>query len=88
MPMRKTTEARTAFGRYSSGRVRKSSTISTTPAVVRQVSWVRPPALSAICVFVGLPLTTNVPDRPAPRFAMPSPTMSTFSSKCSWYRAA
>ena len=48
-PIRNTTEARTQFGRYWSGLVRKRRTIRTTPAVVRQASCVRPPALSAIC---------------------------------------
>ena len=68
---------------YWSGLVRNSRTIRTTPAVVRQASCVRPPALSTISVFVGLPLTTNVPVRPAPMFAAPRPIMSVFSSKCS-----
>src|SRR4029079_14965185 len=47
-----------------------------------------PPALSTICVLVGLPLTTNVPENPADALAKPSPTRSTFSSNCSSYLAA
>jgi hypothetical protein len=48
-------------------------------------TWLRPPAPSTISVFVGLPLTTNVPVMPAAKFAVPSPTRSTFSSKLSLY---
>ena len=57
----------------ASGLVRNSSTTSTIPAVVSCATWLRPPALSTICVLVGLPLTTNVPDRPAETFATPRP---------------
>ena len=46
---------------------------------------VLPPALSTISVFVGLPLTTKVPEIPAARLAVPRPTRSTFSSKRSEY---
>ena len=88
MPMRKTTEASTALGMYCSGSVRKSSTISTMPAVVSCASWLLPPAPSTIWVLVGLPLTTKVPESPAEAFARPSPTRSTFSSKGSSYFAA
>ena len=48
-------------------------------------TWLRPPPLSTISVLVGLPFTTNVPVMPAPMFAMPRPTRSTFSSKLSPY---
>ena len=83
MPIRNTTDESTQFGRYWSGLVRKSRTTRTTAAVVRQAICVRAPALSPISVFVGLPLTTNAPVRPAPMFAAPRPTMSVFSSTCS-----
>ena len=71
--MMKTTEARTAFGMYDSGPVRNSRTTTTIAAAVSCEIWVRPPALSTISVFVGLPLTTNVPVMPAAAFATPSP---------------
>ena len=48
-------------------------------------TWLRPPPLSTISVLVGLPLTTKVPVIPAPMFAMPRPTRSTFSLKLSPY---
>ena len=48
-------------------------------------TWLRPPPLSTISVLVGLPFTTKVPVIPAPMFAMPRPTRSTFSSKLSPY---
>ena len=51
-------------------------------------SWRRPPALSTIWVFVGLPLTTNVPSQAAPRWRAPRPTRSVFSLKRSLYLAA
>jgi len=88
MPMRNTTEASTALGMYCRGTVRKSSTMSTMPAVVRLASWLRPPAPSTIWVLVGLPLTTKVPERPALALERPSPTRSTFSSNGSSYLAA
>ena len=88
MPIRKTTDESTASGMYWRGLVRNSRTITTMPTVVSDATWLRPPALSTICVFVGLPLTTNVPDRPAPTFAKPSPTRSTSSLKRSPYLAA
>ena len=86
--MRKTTAARTAFGIQASGLVRKSRTTRTTTPVVSWASWLRPPALSTISVFVGLPLTTNVPEMPAAALARPSPMRSTFSSKLSSYFTA
>ena len=73
---------------YDSGTVRNSRTTTTTAAVVSCASWLLPPALSTISVFVGLPLTTNVPEMPAPTLARPSPTRSTFSSKLSPYLIA
>ena len=56
---------------------------STMTAVVSVASWLRPPALLTIWVLVGLPFTTNVPLKPAPILAKPSPTRSTFSLKVS-----
>ena len=47
-----------------------------------------PPALSTISVFVGLPLTTKVPDVPAATLDKPRPIRSTFSSNFSSYRNA
>ena len=88
MPIRNTTEASTASGMYWSGFVRNSSTIATIPTVARAETWLRPPALSTICVFVGLPLTTKVPESPAPTFATPRPTRSVSSLNRSPYFAA
>ncbi len=47
-----------------------------------------PPAPSTIWVFVGLPLTTNVPENPAATLAKPRPTRSVFSLNASLYFAA
>ena len=87
-PMRNTTDASTAVGMYCSGLVRKSRTTRTITAgrQARELAPAAPP--STICVLVGLPLTTKVPDSPAPAFARPRPTRSTFSSKGSSYFAA
>ena len=84
-PIRKTTEARTASGMYWSGLLRKRRTMITMPHVTSDDSWVRPPAPSSISVLVGLPLTTKVPENPAPRLARPRPTRSTFSLNGSLY---
>ena len=84
-PIRNTTAASTAFGMYERGTVRNRSTTTTMTPVVSCEIWLRPPALSTISVFVGLPLTTNVPESPAARLLVPSPTRSTFSSKLSSY---
>jgi len=64
------------------------STMRTTIPVVSWAVWLVPPVLSTIWVFVGLPLTTKVPERPAARFATPNPTRSVFSSKLSWNLSA
>src|SRR6476646_3830032 len=88
IPIRNTTVESTASGMYWSGLVRNSSTTSTTPAQVSDASWLRPPAPSTICVLVGLPLTTKVPDTPAAALAKPRPTRSTSSLKRSPYLAA
>src|SRR3954453_14745338 len=88
IPIRNTTVDSTASGMYWSGLVRNSSTSSTTPAQVSDASWLRPPAPSTICVLVGLPLTTNVPDTPAAALARPRPTRSTSSLNRSPYLAA
>ena len=64
-----------------SGLVRNSNTRSTVATVASWDAWLRPPAVSTIAVFVGLPLTTNVPLQPAARLASDKPTRSTFSSK-------
>ena len=63
--MRNTTDERTAAGMYWIGAVRNSNTIKTMTPVVSCATWLRPPAPSTICVLVGLPLTTKVPERPA-----------------------
>ena len=65
--------------------VANSSTAATTAAIVRCATWLWPPAESTICVFVGLPLTTNVPVNAAPAFASASPSMSSFSLNGSLY---
>ena len=88
MPMRNTTDASTAVGRYWSGTVRNSSTMTTTAPVVSCATWLVPPAPSTIWVLVGLPLTTNVPVSPAARLAPLSPTRSTSSLNASSYLAA
>ena len=61
MAMRNTIEASTAFGMYCSGAVRNTSTMMTMAPAASWASWLRPPALSTICVLVGLPLTTYEP---------------------------
>ena len=88
MPIRNTTVESTADGMYWSGAVSHSRTIATMATVVTDASWLLPPAPSTIWVFVGLPLTTNVPVNAAPTFAAPRPTRSTFSSNLSLYLAA
>src|SRR5262249_6370031 len=60
----------------------------TSTLVVSCEIWLRPPAPSTIWVLVGLPLTTKVPDRPAPTLASVRPTRSLFSLKRSLYLAA
>ena len=77
--MTKTTVASTALGMYESGFVRKSSTTSTTTAVVSCDIWLRPPASSTISVLVGEPFTGNVAERPAATLASDRPTRSVFS---------
>jgi hypothetical protein len=57
--------------------------MSTTALVVSWASWLRPPALSATCVWVGLPLTTKVPDNAAATLAAPRPIRSV-----SWLNAS
>ena len=65
--------ARVAFGRKEIDFVKNTSTTNTTKAVTNEVNWLRLPALLAISVFVGLPLTTNVPVNPAAPFASARP---------------
>ena len=81
--MRKTIPASTALGMSASSPVKNSVNSSTTAAIVRLASWVRPFCSSRICVLVGLPLTTKVPLRPAARLAPLSPTMSRLMSTAS-----
>jgi hypothetical protein len=83
--MRKTIAARAAIGRLASGPVSSSRTMSTTALVVSWASWLRPPALSATCVWVGLPLTTKVPENAAATLAAPRPTRSVSSLNASSY---
>ena len=54
-------------------------------AVVSWASWLRPPALSSVCVLVGLPLTTKVPESAAATLAAPRPTRSVSSLNGSSY---
>ena len=68
--------------------MRKSRTIATTTAVLSWATWVWLFASSTISVLVGLPLTTNVPVKPAVMLATPSPTRSVFSSNRSLYFTA
>ena len=56
--------------------------------IVMLASWDRPRCSSRIWVLVGLPLTTNVPLRPAAMFAPNSPTRSRFTSTRSLCLAA
>ena len=63
-------------------------TIRTTAAAVSWDSWLRPPALSVICVLVGLPLTTNVPVNAAAALAAARPVRSVASLNGSSYLAA
>ncbi len=79
-PIRKTIPASTALGMLVRTAVKNSTTSSTIRAMVRLESWVRPFWSSRICVFVGLPLTTKVPLRPAAKLAPDRPTMSRFTS--------
>jgi hypothetical protein len=71
--MRKTIAARAAMGRLASGPVSNSRTMSTAAPVVSWASWLHPPALSATCVWVGLPLTTKLPESAAATLAAPRP---------------
>ena len=50
--------------------------MSTTALVVSWASWLRPPALSVTCVWVGLPFTTKAPDSAAATLAAPGLTRS------------
>ena len=83
--MRKTIAARAAMGRLASGPVSSSRTMSTTALVVSWASWLRPPALSATWVWVGLPLTTKLPEKAAATLAAPRPTRSVSSLNASSY---
>jgi len=60
----------------------------TVGAIVSIATWLLALASSAIFVFVGPPLTTNVLLIPAARFGIPRPTRSTFSSNLSLYLTA
>ena len=60
--------------------MKNSTTSSTITDIVMLASWVRPFCSSRIWVFVGLPLTTKVPLRPAAKLAPDRPTMSRFTS--------
>ncbi len=62
--------------------------MTTMAPVATWASSLRPPAPSTICVLVGLPLTTNVPENPADTLARPRPTRSVFSLNASLYLAA
>jgi hypothetical protein len=75
-PIRKTTAASAAIGRYASGPVANSRTQTTTALAVSWASWLRPPALSTICVCVAPPLTTNALVNAAATLAAPRPTRS------------
>ena len=59
--------------------------MSTTALVVSWASWLRPPAPSATWVWVGLPLTTKVPENAAATLAAPRPTRSVSCAECSSY---
>ena len=74
--MTKTTAASAATGNWARVPVNRTSTISTTAAAVSEASWLRPPALSVTWVWVGLPLTTNVPENAAATLAAPRPIRS------------
>ena len=78
--MMKTMEPSTQRGKYCTGLVRNEQHHSDDTAVHICANWLRPPELSTIAVWVGLPLTTKVPLMPAAAFAAERPTMSSFSS--------
>ena len=63
--MRNTMADNAASGMYARAPVKKTRINTMIATVTKSDSWLRPPALSTICVFVGLPLTTKVPDSPA-----------------------
>ena len=72
--------ARTDLGMSVRSAVKNRTTRSTTQAMVKLASCVRPFSSSRIWVLVGLPLTTKVPLSPAAKFAPDSPTMSRLTS--------
>ena len=72
--------ASTALGMLASTLVKNMVKSRTMMDIVRLASWVRPFCSSRIWVLVGLPLTTNVPLRPAAKLAPDSPTMSRLMS--------
>jgi hypothetical protein len=86
--MRNTMAPSTALGMSASSPVRNITTSRTTADMVMLATWVRPLSSSRIWVLVGLPLTTNVPDRPAAKLAPDRPTMSWLTSTfCPWRMA-
>ena len=70
----------TQIGRNFSGPVRNNSTTPTVAAVAKCANWLLPPAVSTMAVWVGLPLTTKVPLRPAAASAAHKPSRSRFWS--------
>ena len=86
--MRNTTAASAASGSPPSRPVATAHTTPTTTTAASCATWLRPPAPTTICVFVGLPLTTNVPVTAAARLAPPSARRSASVSTCSSNRAA
>ncbi len=78
--MVKTMLASTQRGRYCSGPVGTSARAATTTAKTSCATWLLAPALSAIAVWVGLPLTTKAPLSAAAALAAERPRMSAFSS--------
>ena len=86
--MANTMAARTAVGIGASSRAATRTNTRAMSDITALAIWVWPFWSSRISVFVGLPLTTKVPVRPATRFAPPSPSRSRSTSTCWPCRAA
>ena len=72
--------ARAQRGRSFSRPTTVNRATSTLKANTSCASWLRPPARSAMAVWVGLPLTTKAPPSAAAALAAARPRMSAFSS--------
>ena len=75
-----TIAANVASGSFSNSDVRNSSVMTVTTAAAMADSSVLAPAPPLTAVLERLPLTTMPLESPAPRFAVPSPSSSRFTS--------